>query len=84
MAKTLRLGDKDYDVSVLSEEGRRTLALYQHATTQLQEAENRMALLTKARNAYIADLKNEIIEGRTGVDLGALFDGKRPPITRVV
>jgi hypothetical protein len=74
MAKTLRLGDKDYDVSVLSEEGRRTLALYQYATTQLQEAENRMALLTKARNAYIADLKNEIIEGRTGVDLGALFD----------
>ena len=57
-----------------SEEGRRTLALYQYATTQLQEAENRMALLTKARNAYIADLKNEIIEGRTGVDLGALFD----------
>ena len=74
MAKTLRLGDKDYDVSVLSEEGRRTLALYQHATKQLQEAENRMALLTKARNAYIADLKTEIIEGRTGVDLGALFD----------
>ena len=74
MAKTLRLGDKDYDVSVLSDEGRRTLALYQYATTQLQEAENRMALLTKARNAYIADLKNEIIEGRTGVDLGALFD----------
>jgi hypothetical protein len=74
MAKTLRLGDKDYDVSVLSEEGRRTLALYQYATTQLQEAENRMALLTKARNAYIADLKTEIIEGRTGVDLGALFD----------
>ena len=74
MAKTLRLGEKDYDVSVLSEEGRRTFALYQHAITQLQEAENRMALLTKARNAYIADLKNEIIEGRTGVDLGALFD----------
>ena len=74
MAKALRAGEKDYDVSVLSEEGRRTLALYQHATTQLQEAENRMALLTKARNAYIADLKNEIIEGRTGVDLGALFD----------
>ena len=74
MAKTLRLGDKDYDVSVLSEEGRRTLALYQYATTQMQEAENRMALLTKARNAYIADLKTEIIEGRTGVDLGALFD----------
>ena len=74
MAKTLRLGEKDYDVSVLSEEGRRTLALYQHATKQLQEAENRMALLTKARNAYIADLKTEIIEGRTGVDLGALFD----------
>jgi hypothetical protein len=27
----------------------------------------------KAKNAYIADLKTEIVKGRTGVDLGALF-----------
>ena len=39
----------------------------------LQEMSNQMALLTKAKNAYIDDLKSEIVQGRTGVDLGALF-----------
>jgi hypothetical protein len=39
----------------------------------LQEFSNQLALLTKAKNAYIADLNSEIIQGRTGVDLGALF-----------
>ena len=37
------------------------------------ELTNQQALLTKAKNAYIADLKMEIVQGRTGVDLGALF-----------
>jgi hypothetical protein len=31
------------------------------------------ALLTKAKNAYIADLKTEIVQGQTGDDLGTLF-----------
>ena len=73
MAETLRLDGKDYDVSALSAEGRRHLAAYQHATAQIQEATNMMALLTKAKNAYIAELKAEIIQGRTGVDLSSLF-----------
>ncbi|EDM69398.1 hypothetical protein RAZWK3B_11687 [Roseobacter sp. AzwK-3b] len=43
-------------------------------TSQLQEAQNLHAVLTKARHAYIADLKNEIVKGKSGVDLSALFD----------
>ncbi len=74
MVKTLRLDGKDYDMSVLSDQGQKALVAYQHATQQLQQAENMTALLTKARNAYIADLKNEIIHGKTGIDLIALFD----------
>jgi hypothetical protein len=73
MATTLRLDGKDYDISALGEQGRQNLAAYQHATAQMQEATNMMALLTKAKNAYIADLKTEIILGRTGVDLSSLF-----------
>lgn len=74
MAGTLRLDGKEYDVSLLSEQGRQHLIAYQHASRQIAETENMMALLTKARNAYIADLKNEMIQGKTGIDLGSLFD----------
>lgn len=73
MVETLRLDGKDYDISVLSAEGRQHLAAYQHATAQMQEATNMIALLSKAKNAYISDLKAEIIQGRTGVDLSSLF-----------
>ncbi|WP_037296356.1 hypothetical protein [Roseobacter sp. AzwK-3b] len=74
MIKTLKLDDQDYDVSTLSEAGLANLAQFQHVTSQLQEAQNLHAVLTKARHAYIADLKNEIVKGKSGVDLSALFD----------
>lgn len=74
MKKALRFDGKDYDVSQLSEEGLQTLAVFEHSTARVQEAQKTLALLMKARNAYIADLKTEIIKERTGVDLSALFD----------
>ncbi len=73
MIKTVRLGGQEYDVSALSEAGRSNLAGYQYATEQLKEAENLHAVLTKARRAYMADIKNEMIRGKSGVDLSALF-----------
>ena len=46
----------------------------EYATDGLsQEGRDLVARLTKAKNAYIADLKLEIVQRRTGVDLGALF-----------
>ena len=74
MVKTLRLDGQDYDVSLLSAQGQETLVAYRHATQQLQQAHNMKALLTKARNAYIADIKHEIIKGKSGVDFSALFE----------
>lgn len=73
MVGTLRLDGREYDVSSLGPEGHEILAAYRHATEQMQHATNMMALLTKAKNAYVADLKTEIIQGRTGVDLTSLF-----------
>ncbi|EDM70249.1 valyl-tRNA synthetase [Roseobacter sp. AzwK-3b] len=74
MVKTLKIEGQEYDVSTLSEAGRANLAQFQHVTAQLQEAQNLHAVLTKARHAYIADLKNEIVKGKSGIDLSALFD----------
>ena len=63
----------EYDTENLSQEGRDLVARLTFARLTLQELSNQQALLTKAKNAYIADLKFEIVQGRTGVDLGALF-----------
>ena len=57
----------------LSLEGKALLERLTFSHSQLQALSNQMALLTKAKNAYIADLKSEIVQGRTGIDLGALF-----------
>jgi Family of unknown function (DUF6447) len=73
MTKRFRLDGVEYDADALSTEGRALVERLTFAHLQVQTLSNQQALLTKAKNAYIADLKSEIVQGRTGVDLGALF-----------
>jgi hypothetical protein len=73
MRQRFRIDGVEYDTEGLSQEGRDLVARLTFTRLTLQEMSNRMALMTKAKNAYIADLKSEIVQGRTGVDLGALF-----------
>lgn len=70
----LRLDGEDYDLSKASDEAKAIVARLQHLDRLFEEKTNLMALLTKAKNAYIADLKTEIIKNKTGVDLSSLFD----------
>ena len=70
----LRLDGEDYDLSKASAEAKALVARLQHLDRLFEEKTNLMALLTKAKNAYIADLKTEIIKNKTGVDLSTLFD----------
>ena len=73
MSQRFRIDGVEYDIETLTQEGRDLVARLTFARLRQQELSNQIALLTKAKNAYIADLKAEIIQGRTGVDLGALF-----------
>ena len=73
MRQRFRIDGVEYTTDSLSQEGRDLVARVTFTRLTLQELGNQQALLTKAKNAYIADLKSEIIQGRTGVDLGALF-----------
>jgi len=73
MSQRFRIDGVEYTTDSLSQEGRDLVARVTFTRLTLQELSNRLALLTKAKNAYIADLKLEILQGRTGVDLGALF-----------
>jgi hypothetical protein len=70
----LRLDGAEYDLSNASDEAKALVARLQHLDRLFEEKSNLMALLTKAKNAYIADIKTEIIKEKTGVDLSSLFD----------
>ena len=73
MTQRFHIDGAEYDAATLPKEGQALLGSMTFAQMRLQELMNQQALLTKAKNAYISDLKTEIIQGRTGVDLGALF-----------
>lgn len=70
----LRIGDADYDISQLSEDAHILVSRLQYVEQMLSERNNLLALLNKAKNAYIADLKAETIKNKTGVDFSTLFD----------
>lgn len=73
MINTFRVDGVEYATASLSKEGQDLVGMLAFTQTMLQALNNQIALLTKAKNAYIADLKTEIIRGRTGVDLSTLF-----------
>jgi hypothetical protein len=73
LTRRFRIDGAEYDVGTLPPEGQALLERMTFAQLRLQELANQQALLTKAKNAYIADLKLEIVQGRTGVDLVGLF-----------
>ena len=71
MAQKLKLDDKEYDVSDLSENARAQLTSLQFVDEKLKELTNMQALLQRAKNSYVDGLKKEMISSKAGL----LFDG---------
>jgi hypothetical protein len=69
----VRLDNADYPVDALGPEGQALLENYAFADQQLRHLHNMQAILNKARNAYIADLKDEILRARSGLDFSDLL-----------
>ena len=66
MKQRLRLDGVDHDVDQLSAEARQILERLRFVQQRLQELHNQQAMLTKAKNAYIADLKAELLQPVSG------------------
>ena len=66
MKQRLRLDGVDHDVDLLSAEARQILERLRFVEQRLQELHNQQAMLTKAKNAYIADLKGELPQPSSG------------------
>jgi hypothetical protein len=66
MKERLRLDGIDYEVDQLSAEARQILVQMRYVEQRLRELQNQQAMLTKAKNAYIGDLKAELLQPASG------------------
>lgn len=73
MDQRFKIDGREYEISSLGQEGKELVGKLTFINVKLQELQNSIALLSKAKNGYIEDLKTEIIQERTGVDFSDLF-----------
>ena len=66
MSQKIKLDDKEYNVSDLSDRGKATLASLQFTTQRIQELINMQALLVRAKNSYMESLKKEMLSQKAG------------------
>lgn len=64
----IKLDDLEYDLSDLNETAKRLVIELRNLDAELQNKINMQAILNKAKNAYVADLKNEMITQKSGFD----------------
>ena len=64
----------EYKSAELSSESLEILKKLTFTTLKLREIQNEKALMEKARNAYISDIKFEVVQSESGFDLDNLFD----------
>lgn len=73
MDQRFKIDGREYEISSMGLEGKELVGRLTFINVKLQELQNNIALLSKAKNGYIEDLKTEIIQERTGVDFSDLF-----------
>lgn len=73
MAKSFTLDGWEYKIDDLSAECEAMWNNVFFTLRSLDELKAKRAIMTRAKNAYIEDLKVELIEKKSGIDFGALF-----------
>ncbi|MCV2876385.1 hypothetical protein OE810_08960 [Rhodobacteraceae bacterium XHP0102] len=73
MSERFTLDGNDYTMDELSDEAKALAEQLSFVAWRMKEILNQQALLNKAKNAYIAELKSEIMRERTGVDFSSFF-----------
>ena len=66
--KEFQFDGNKYDTSDLSESAKKIIHKLSLLNASTNEKNNMIANLTKAKKAYIADLKNEILSNKSGLD----------------
>ena len=68
MADILKLNDKEYDLTELSDIGRQQLDLLRSIDLTILEKKNLLAVLVRAKRSYIAEIKSEMLSKKAGFD----------------
>jgi hypothetical protein len=63
----------EYSVADLPENGRLLVNKLEFVQSTLVELYNKKAMMNRAKNGYISDLKAEIIANKAGLDIPAMF-----------
>ena len=66
MGQKFKLEDTEYEVESLSDQAKHTLVSLQFSTARLKELTNMHALLQRAKNSYIDNLKKEMLTDKAG------------------
>ena len=73
MQQQLEFEGYEYSFDSLSNNAKGILVKMNFAKQKIVELKDNSAVLNKAKNGYIEDLKNQIVSGKLGVDLGDLL-----------
>ena len=68
MINKVNVDGKDYAVEVMSDQGKKLLDLLQAVDARVKEKSDLIAILTRDKKAYIADLKSEMLSKKAGFD----------------
>jgi hypothetical protein len=75
MTKKIKIDGDVYNVDDFSETAQNLTKNILFVRQRIGELSNNQALLVKAKNSYIADLNFDIVQGRSGIDIGTLLSG---------
>ena len=68
MAQKISIDDREYDIENLSDTAKKFFEQLRGVDIAISEKNNLSALLVKAKKAYIADLKSEMLSQKAGFD----------------
>ena len=67
MGQKIKFEGKEYELEKLSDQAKLTLTSMQFADIRLKELNNMQALLQRAKNSYVEDLKQEMLSSKAGL-----------------
>lgn len=69
--KKIIIDEKEYDLDSVNQTSLNILKNLSQIESRIKETEAMMAVLTKAKRAYISDLKSEMLSTKAGFDFGS-------------
>jgi hypothetical protein len=74
MSNKIEIEGIEYNTEEFSPKALEILKYLTFSELKLREMSNRNALMIKAKNAYISDIKREVIKNKSGIDLSKLLE----------